>query len=141
VIWGGIWYIACAFADPRTLCLDFSDPCLWLQHSIPMADGGVGGIIFTLSYFKMLFYQKQNIKGRSPAQSGNSYQLSIYETLCLSKIIDDIYVYNGDFRPAPGQKRLVMVMITMVEKHIFTSNFFVSITTDTLPMTGVFVLW
>jgi hypothetical protein len=48
-----------------------------------MANDGVGDSIFILSYFRMLFYQKQNIQGSSPAQAGYSYQLSIYDTLYL----------------------------------------------------------
>jgi hypothetical protein len=62
------------------------------------------------------------MQGCSPAQAGNSYQLPIYDTLNLQKIID-IYVYNGDFRPAPGQKRLVMVVIPMV-KNTFSLTAF-----------------
>ena len=48
-----------------------------------MADDGVGDSIFMLSHFRMLFYQKQNVQGCSPAQAGHSYQLSIYDTLHL----------------------------------------------------------
>ena len=87
-----------------------------------MADDGVGDSIFILSYSRMLFYQKQNIQGCSPAQAGHSYQLSIYDTLHLSILID-IYVYNGEFRPAPGQKRLVMVMIPMVKNTFSLTTF------------------
>ena len=106
-----------------------------------MANDGVGDSIFILSYFRMLFYQKQIIQGCSPDQAGHSYQLSIYDTLHLSILID-IYVYNGELRPAPGQwpKEVGDGDGSYGEKHIFTHNFFVSTTIDTLPMTDMFVL-
>ena len=93
-----------------------------LQHSIPMADDGVGDGIFLLTYFRMLLYQKQNIQGCTPDQAGHSYQLYIYDTLHLSKRIH-ISVYNGEIRPAPGQKRLVMVVIPMVKNSFFFITF------------------
>jgi hypothetical protein len=89
-----------------------------MQHSIPMADDGVSYLILECCSI----YQKQNIQGCSPAQAGHSYQLSIYDTLHLSILIG-IYVYNGDFRPAPGQKRLVMVLIPMVKTHFHSQLF------------------
>jgi hypothetical protein len=109
-----------------------------VQQPIPLADGGVGDSICILSYFRMLFYQNQIIQGCSPAQAGHSYQLSIYDILHLSILID-IYVYNGEFRPA-RPKEVGDGDGSYGEKHIFTHNFFVSTTTDTLPMTDMFVL-
>ena len=87
-----------------------------------MANDGVGDGIFLLSYFRMLLYQKQNIQGCTPDQAGHSYQLYIYDALHLSKRIH-ISVYNGEIRPAPGQKRLVMVMIPMVKNSFFFITF------------------
>ena len=87
-----------------------------------MADDGVGDSMFVLSHFRMLFYQKQNMLGCIPAQAGHSYQLSLYDTLHLSILID-IYAYNGEFRPAPGQKRLMMVMIPMVKNTFSLTTF------------------
>jgi hypothetical protein len=72
-----------------------------------------------------MFYQKQNIQGCSPAQAGHSYQLSIYDTLHLSILID-IYVYNGELRPAPGQwpKEVGDGNDSYGEKHHFLSQLF-----------------
>ena len=87
-----------------------------------MADDGVGDSVCILSHFRVLFYQKQNVQGCSPAQAGHSYQISIYDALYLSILID-INVYNGEFRPAPGQKRLVMVMVPMVKNTFSLTTF------------------
>jgi hypothetical protein len=54
-----------------------------VQHSIPVANDGVGDATLVLSHFRMLLYQKQNMQGFSPAQAGHSCQLSIYDTLNL----------------------------------------------------------
>ncbi len=107
-----------------------------------MVNVAVGDGVFILSRFRKLFYQKQIIQGCSPAQGLHSYQLYIYDALHLSKM-NHIYAYNGEFRPAPGQKRLMVVMIYLFsygEKTIFTHNFFVSTRINTLPMTKLFVL-
>jgi hypothetical protein len=88
-----------------------------------MANDGVGDAIFMLSHFRMLLYQKQNVQGYSPAQAGNSYQLSIYDTLHLYKNLIGICVYNGDIRPAPGQTRLVMVVVPMVKNTFSPTTF------------------
>ena len=58
----------------------------------------------------MMFYQKQNVALLKPG------------VLRLSKMID-IYVYNGDIRPAPGQTRLVMVVVPMA-KNTFSLTIF-----------------
>ena len=84
-----------------------------------MADDGVGDSIFILSYFRMLFYQKQNIQGCSPAQAGHSYQLSIYDTLHLSILID-IYKANSGLH---WPKEVGDGGDSHGEKHIFTHNF------------------
>jgi hypothetical protein len=52
-----------------------------------MAGDGAGDSVRVLSYFRVLFYQK-NMQGFSPSQAGHSYQLSIYDALCLSILID-----------------------------------------------------
>ena len=104
-----------------------------------MADGGVGGSIFLLSYFRMLLYQKQNIQGCTPDQPGHSYQLYIYDALHLSKRIH-ISVYNGEIRPAPGQKEVGDGDDSYGEKQFFFHNFFVSTTIDTLPITDMCIL-
>ena len=99
-----------------------------------MADDGVGDSIFLLSYFRMLLYQKQNIQGFAPDQAGHSYQLYIYDALHLSKRIH-ISVYNGEIRPAPGQKEVGDGDDSYGEKQFFFHNFFVSTTITTLPIT------
>jgi hypothetical protein len=54
-----------------------------------MADDGVGDSMLILSVLS-----KTKYIGMS-AQAGHSYQLSMYDTLHLSILID-IYVYNGE---------------------------------------------
>jgi hypothetical protein len=42
---------------------------------------------------------------------------------CTSQKLLKIYIYNGDFKPEPGQKRLMMVMVPMVENAFSLTTF------------------
>ena len=95
---------------------------LCLQHSIPMADDGVGDSIFLLSYFRKLLYRKQNIQGCTPVQPGHHYQLYIYDAFHLSKrFTSPSTTAKSGLHLA--KKRLVMVMIPMVKNSFFFTTF------------------